>query len=638
MYLKRILIIFLCHWAFSAFIAPYTFAQTEIDSDDNVIDLGEIYVEESYLDSEEVIDRPTSFAIVLDPQELSRQSITLSDALDSVPGVSIRSFGGLGSLSTISIRGAGSENVLVLLDGVPLNPTGGSVDLSDIPLNSLERIEIIRGGESATYGGGASGGIIRLTSKTNSDTTNIAVRLTAGSYDTLTSGLTWSDNNNVLHFDLAGSSGDFGFLNDNGTLFDSSDDFTDSRDNNEFSEFDFRYGHLFELPDSRSINISTEWYRDRKGIPGITTLPSPHASQSDSRTFAQGTYVDSDFNGGNLSLVCSWLRQSRNFADAFGESTGVPNFASRTHNRFETRAEWTGPGFSQSDILTTGATYFRETLDTELSNPSRNTFALWLRDELYLNFGGVISGAARYDNVDGDSILSPEIGIEYPISATWSAQSNLGLDFRSPSFEELYRNEGFVIGNSDLASERTLSFDLGLVHTVNDFRMEAVYFSNQTKDLIDYLLISGFRWKPFNIGRVRSSGIELSMDWMIGSDLELSGNYTRTSAIDTSGDPSRNGMPIVGQPLSEIFAELRWKPDPWEVFVNWDRRGASPITSSGTKFLPPNESVGFGFGYDLDNNISMMFELKNLFNNDISDVRGFPLPGRSYFLTVNGEF
>ncbi|MCX6647596.1 MAG: TonB-dependent receptor [bacterium] len=637
MALKLLLIFQLCIWAIFSLIAPQAYAQTENDSDD-IIDLGVIYVEESYFESDEIIDSPTSFAIVLDPQELSRQSITLSDALDSLPGVSIRSFGGLGSLSTISIRGAGSENVLVLLDGVPLNPTGGSVDISDIPLDSLERIEIIRGGEGAIYGGGAVGGIIKLTSKSIFDDANFSARLTAGSFDTLTTGLTWRENNNVLHFDFAGSSGNFSFHNDNGTVFDQSDDFPDTRENNEFASFDFRFGHLWELPDSRLVNFSVEWFRDRKGIPGITTLPSPHASQSNTRTYMQGTYSDADFHNGNLSLVVSWLRQSRNFVDEFGESTGVPIYSSQNHNRYESRAEWSGPGFTTSDILTTGATIFRETLDTELNNPSRNTFALWLRDELYMHSGGVISGAVRYDNVGGDSILSPEIGIKYPISSTWTVQSNFGLDFRSPSFEELYRNEGFVIGNPDLSNERTLSFDLGLVHTVNDLRLEAVYFNNQTKDLIDYLLISGFRWKPFNIGRMRSSGLEFSMDWLIANDLELRGNYTRTRAIDTSGDSSRSGMPIVGQPSSDIFTELRWKPDPWEVFINWERQGSSPVTSSGSKFLPPTESAGFGLGYNFDNGVSMMFEMKNLFDSDIYDVRGFPLPGRSYFLTINGEY
>lgn len=627
-------ILFLCF-----LISSFSGVLNAQDESDDVIDLGVLYVEESWLEWDELIDRPTAFAIVLDPVELSRRSMTLAEALENVPGVSIRSFGGLGSLSTISIRGSGSENVLVLLDGVPLNPTGGSVDLSDIPLDSLERIEIIRGGEGAVYGGGAVGGVVRLTSRSVSNETSFTGRISIGSFGTATSGFTWSDEETIFHFDLAGSVGDFSFLNDNGTAFDPSDDFSDLRENNEYSAFDLRIGHNWDIDETRSLNLSTEWFQARKGIPGITTFPSTHASQSDTRLFFQGTYNDQEFSDGNLNLVLSWLRQSRHFLDEFGESTGVPIDSNRIHNRYETRAEWTGPGFSKIDVLTSGMTYSRETLDGDLTdNHSRDTFALWLRDEFYFSHGGIISGAARLDFFDGELILSPDIGLKFPINNHLTAQSNFGLDFRSPSFEELYRNEGFVIGNPELANERTLGFDIGLVQTENRFRIEGVYFNNQTEDLIDYLLISGFRWKPFNIGRVRSSGFEFSLDWLVCRDIELRGNYTRTHAIDISGDPSRNGMPLAGQPFSEIFTELRWKPDRWNIFLNWERRGSSPITSSGSRFLAPCESTGLGVGYEFDPEISVMFEIKNLFDNDISDVRGFPLPGRSFFLTVNGAF
>jgi len=121
------------------FIRMPVFAQDESEDEESevVIDIGEIHVEESMLETEEVLDRPTAMTTVLDPGELSQRSLTLSEALETVPGVSVRSFGGLGALSTISIRGLGSMNVLVLLDGIPLNPTGGSVDLSDIPLGFL---------------------------------------------------------------------------------------------------------------------------------------------------------------------------------------------------------------------------------------------------------------------------------------------------------------------------------------------------------------------------------------------------------------------------------------------------------------------------------------------------------------------
>ncbi len=618
-----------------------TYAQDGSTYEDDILDLGTLYVEDTLLEIEEVIDRPTAFATVIDPRQLSRRSLTLPDVLETTPGVTVRSFGGLGSLSTISIRGLGSENVLVLLDGIPLNPTGGSVDLSDIPLDSLERIEIIRGGEGALTGSGAVGGIVRLTSIQAEEAVDefTSGRISLGSYDTLTGGFTWIDPGDIFHFEFAGSRGDFDFLNNNGTQFDLSDDFNDTRENNEYSSVETRYGHTWDLGEVRTIGASVEYFRAEKGIPGITTFPSPNASQTDNRFFFHSNYTDPGFNDGQLDLSMSWLRQGRHYSDPLGESTGVPLYTSWIHNRLDLQSQWTGIGLSDEDVLTWGASLARETLDAdEYGNPSRDNLALWLRDEWYHPSGAVLTGAVRSDWIDGDATISPHAGIRYPLNDDWTCRSNFSYNFRPPGFEELYRNEGLVVGNTDLMPERTLSFDIGVTHTSDRVRFEAAYFNLQTQDMIDYLLISGFRWKPYNIGRIRSSGFELSADWLIDSEWDLRSNYTRTRAVDTSGDPTRQGMPLAGVPSSEFFTELSWHCNEWEAFANWERRGASPITPSGTRFLPMNSTVGLGLGYSLNDTSTLMLEARNLLDEDLSDIRGFPLPGRSLFLTWSSDW
>ncbi len=614
--------------------------RVEAETEEEIIDLGALYVESTRLEFEEAADRPASFATVLNPIELNRRALTLADALDATPGVSVRSFGGLGALSTISIRGTGSENVLVLLDGIPLNPTGGSVDLSDIPLGSLERIEIIRGGEGAFVGAGASGGVVRLRSVQPDEDgeDRQASRFSVGSFGTVTGGYTWRGDGDLLHFELAGSRGDFPFLNDNGTAFDLDDDFTDARENNEFSSIEARYGHSWDLDGERTLGFSAEWYRGEKGIPGITTFPSTQASQTDGRFFLHTLYADPGFYNGELTASLGYLRQARNFADPLGESTGVPLFTSWIHNRWDAKTEWSGVGWGKEDVLTCGASVSLEALDAgEYSSPNRNTVSAWVRDEWYHPSGAVLIGAVRGDWLDGDATLSPRGGLRFPLDEEWALRTNLGLDFRPPSFEELYRNEGVVIGNPGLTDERTLGFDIGVAHTSERIRFEAAYFNLQTKDLIDYLLISGFRWKPYNIGRVRSSGFEVSADWILDRDWEFRGSYTRTRAIDASGDSTRQGQPLVGQPSSELFAHLRWHDDRWEFFIEWERRGPSPITPSGTRSLPANESTALGIGYKLDTGSSLLFEIRNLFDESLTDVRGFPLPGRSIFVTWSAE-
>ncbi|MFH1676516.1 MAG: TonB-dependent receptor, partial [bacterium] len=395
----------------------------------------------------------------------------------------------------------------------------------------------------------------------------------------------------------------------------------------------------WKLPDSAKLGIFGEYYESEKGIPGITTFPSPNASQNSSRYFINATWSDEVASLGKLDASFAWLRQSRKFSDPLGESTGVPLNTERTHTRWDAKIERTGLGFGDNDILGTGANFAIEKLDAEeYCNPERTNIAAWVRDEFYLKNGAVIEGALRWDSIDRDSVISPKIGCKYFLNDQWTVKSNFSLDFRAPGFDELYLNEGMVVGNIDLVPERSLNFDIGLTHASKNLRIECAYFNIQTKNLIDYLLISGFRWKPFNIGRTRSTGVELSGDWIIDKHFELKGNFTRTHAIDTSGDPTRNGKELVGQPSGEIFTELKWHEKPWELNLNWEWQGRSPITPSGTRFVRSHDTTGVGIAYELGENHSLSFDIANIFNESFYDVRGFPLPGRSFGLTYFKEW
>jgi len=614
-------------------------ADDEVSGSEEVIDLGELLVEEESLGNDEVVDRPTSFTVVIDPMEMIDRSITLADVLDTVQGITVRTMGGLGSLSTISIRGLGSENVLVILDGVPLNPSGGAVDLSDIPIDSLSKIEIIRGGDSSHSGGGASGGVIRLTSVDFADGSSDCARISIGSFLTGTASYTNRSVYDTFHIEMSGSGGEYNFLNDNGTSHDTNDDFIDIRENNEYGSFNARYSHLWDLNHNDDFRVSLDYNDSEKGIPGIITFPSPNASQHDMRSFIQITYSNDKFHYGELTATLSWLRQSRGFNDPLGETTGVPLTSSQVHMRVEPSLEWVGSGFGDEDVLTAGMSWTIESLENNSADsPNRSTLSARASDEWYPTSDLTLTGSIRSDIINGDPTVSPGVGARYSFDDNLSLRTNFGLDFRPPSFEELYRNEGFVIGNPDLTPERTLGFDIGLTESTDRFKVEAVYFNHQTKDLIDYILISGFRWKPYNIGRARSSGFEFSLDWLINSEWELKGNYTRTRAVDISGDPTYQGKLIVGQPTSQAFTELRWHENRWNAYANWEYRGPSPITPSGTRFLGSTEAFGIGLGYDLAPNSTLVLEIKNLAGENLTDIRGFPLPGQAWFLTWRGEW
>ena len=177
-------------------------------------DLGTILVREAKI--RQARDDPASYTTVILPEQFASRFRTTEELLSRTPGVSIRRFGGLGQFSTLSIRGSSSEQVLVLVDGVRLNTgEGGSVDFSTIPLDMIERIEVIRGGGTTLYGSDAIGGVVNIVTRKAADKAEARATLTYGSYDTIKGSVTGSGSlgnfSGLLSLTHMQSDGDFAY-------------------------------------------------------------------------------------------------------------------------------------------------------------------------------------------------------------------------------------------------------------------------------------------------------------------------------------------------------------------------------------------------------------------------------------------
>ncbi len=113
------------------------------------------------------LDRVGSAVSVVTAKDLERQQVrSAHEALRSLPGVSVSQSGGPGNLTSVRIRGAESRHTLVVIDGVEVNSaTDGTFDFSNLSAADIERIEVLRGPQSALYGSGAVGGVVSITTK-----------------------------------------------------------------------------------------------------------------------------------------------------------------------------------------------------------------------------------------------------------------------------------------------------------------------------------------------------------------------------------------------------------------------------------------------------------------------------------------
>jgi iron complex outermembrane receptor protein len=589
----------------------------------------------------ESLTEPPVFVEVIEMDRFAGRLVSTEDVLRQAAGVSVRNFGGLGAYATVSIRGSSSDQVVVLVDGVRLNEaTGGGVDLGSIPPEQIKRIEIIRGGDTAFFGEGAVGGVVNIVTRDGAGGRRTQVATAYGSFNTFRLSASHADGGDQWRAYVGGSlfhtDGNFTFRNDNGTTLDESDDFEDTRVNNEVDARNLLVRGGYSPNATIDLAVQNDLYSADSGVPGLTTFPSPNAHKKLWRDLAAISLALTGLGVPDLSATTrlsnryEWSR----FRDGEGEQTGVPIV--------DTRVEYE-PGVEQSftyaigryQLLTVAGNYRRTQLvDAAFDDPSRDAGAIWFSGQT-TPFGEIftILGTARYDLVsDVANRASGKLGLALKPWKPLTLKANAGNSFRAPNFAELYFNQGLVVGNPDLEPEDAIHYDAGLQFAWSPWVFfEGAYFRSEVRNLIEYLLISGFRYKPFNVGEARLEGMELTLRATPIEYVSLAGAYTLTYALDLSDSPNRSENQIPGRPRHVGFGRLEGRAGPAQPFVEFNYVGGNYITPANTKLLPERKLWNAGIIVDSGAGSRVGFEVKNLTDEQVVDVRGFPLPGRAFY-------
>ncbi|MCB1153842.1 TonB-dependent receptor [bacterium] len=595
----------------------------------------------------ESLDDPPVFVETIDMKPFEGRFVTTEEVIGQAAGVNVRDFGGLGKLSTVSIRGSSADQVVVLVDGVRINPaTGGGVDLSTIPPEQIERIEVVRGGDSAFYGEGAVGGVINIVTKKAAGETYNTVSTSYGSFNTFQAAATRSAGHGKWSYLASGSylhsDGDFVFENDNGTEFNSADDFDDVRENNETDNRSVLFKVAYAPSDRVEIAAQNEFFSSSKGLPGLVTFPSERVHQQDLRntTTVTGTTQDVGAKGLTLKTRAANRYSYTRFHDPAGEQTSIP--LETTQHEYQPEIEQTASYLWGRHQVVSVSGLFRKNylIDNEFDNPERTTWAASARDQLsFWRDRITLVPAVRYDDVsDIDGQWSPKFGLAVrPVDAL-TVKGNVGRSFRAPNFNELYFNQGLVLGNPDLKPERATNYDAGLQIATPWLFTEHAYFRSEVEDLIEYLLISGFRYKPYNIGKARLEGYEGSLRLTPFEYASLVASYTLTYAIDETEYPNRRDRQIPGRPRHDAFGRAEGHAGPFSPFVEYHYIGGNFVNQANTKLLDERHIWNAGLVANMGERYKLGVEVKNLADDRAVDVRGFPLPGRSVFSTLEAHW
>ncbi len=579
---------------------------------------------------------PTASETVVDPSRYQGEAKDVAALVSTAPGVAVLNYGGLGQLATIQIRGSTADDVLILLDGLPLNTAaGGAVDLSTIPASWIGRLDVARGAEGARYGAGALGGAVDVITRRPEPGT-WAAEATSGSFGTLNGSASGAFElgrsvSVLAAAEVDSTRGDYPYLFGAG----GAPQVEVTRANDAALHGGGILKLAANLGDSR-LDVLAQLSGGRRGLPGNEYAVTPTDWQEDGRALLAARLESPGPLPGVTLSTRAHLRLDLldTFVDPLlyrqrGGATGL-----------DEEVSWAHPG----GLLTVGASIDDELLVLLGDGPTRQltSGAASLADDLDLLGGRLrLSPALRAEQQGPFGGLSAKLGARLRLVGGLSVRASAGSTFRPPSLTELYLQQGIAAPNPDLRPERAESIDAALVYEGPGGHASAGPYATRYHDLIVYEPTSASgRLEPFNTGESIAAGAEAELATVpLPALLGLSGaaSYTYLFTEDLHDVAGVVGNWLPERPRHRLFARASLEPGPVAAHVelHWvsrqflDLRNVDPIPAAVVW------NAGASARVWRDPELWVHLEVLNVLDVRTQlDPLGNPLPGRTVMVTL----
>lgn len=592
--------------------------------------------------SEEDSATVSSSITVIDAEDIATSgALSVVDLLKDVPGLSVADWAGVGRTASVDIRGfgeTGSRNTLVVIDGRRVNPPDMSeIDWTIIPLDQIERIEIIRGGGSVLYGSNASGGVINIITKKGEPENTVTNATTFGSYDFLHHTIGVAGSTDKLTYNLQAN-----YINTDGY-----------RDNSEFLNKSAGL-NLGYTEDTWAIDLSAGMKSDDYGLPGAispTESRRQTASTPDDYAKSRDRYLQVIprvmLSGhSELSLALN-TRKLTNKGEMSGWSTEQVLYDHGISPQYNAVFETYG---IQHNMIV-GADYIHSKIEDDFRDDTLEEYGAYFHDKIrfaddfYFNFGYRLA-RVKYDLDNGlsdsSTIHLATGGLTYNYAPFSKAFVSLERGYRAAALDEL----GGYSFDEILDPQISMHYQTGIQHRINPYtELGATVFQIDIKDeiLFNPALPSFFGGQNDNYGRTRRRGVELDMAISPHDMIRISGNYTYIKSELRGGAFDGNDIPGVADHITtagmtffpfsglSIDTRIRWiygksLISDWENEIGDDWEGGDYIVVD-TKLSYTQKLFIVNLG------------VKNLFNEKYSeygtysdnDINIYPSPERNYF-------
>ncbi|HEU4732452.1 MAG TPA: TonB-dependent receptor [Kofleriaceae bacterium] len=637
------------------------------------------------------------FVTVLHPDE-HPAAASVADAVATAVGAHTRSLGGLGAYASVTVRGAAPGHTAILIDGVPLARIAAvTTDLGRFSLGAFGEVDLYRGAVPVELGGAGVGGALNLVTRLGPGDhgERVSASVGMGSFGArhvrLHHGDAFGPVVSSTTIGYTAAAGDYSYYDDNSTPLNPSDDGYRVRRNNGFRAVD---GATRWARADRSLAGGLRVAYKRQGLPGSTANPAGAAQLSTTDVVGDAAF-DVAAGPATARQLAYVLVEQQHLGDPRGE-LGL-GAAERDFGTLATGASstwWLALGPHRGVLGGEArAERFRDrdaTGDAPALVGTRLAGALTAAADLVPGPGArvVITPAARLDVVRTaptpmtsgpqalvpvpprrDVIASPRLTARFAATDDVTLKGSAGWYARLPTLTEVFGDRGFLLGSPDLRPERGPSGDLGAVWapsgSAGDFDRifaEADVFAHRAHDTIALITSGGFVARAINLGDTQAYGAELVGAARYARMLSVTASYTRLATEQRRGDPSTEGKPVPRQPGHALFgrAELAhrvidrlaavWLEAAWQ--------STSSLDPANLGRVPGRVLLGAGVRAELAAGLAAQLSVANLADTRIAhlpldpppspslteaptalaDVAGFPLPGRSFYLSLDWTY
>ena len=601
-------------------------------------------------------DRVGQSLSVLTAEEIKdAQTVDVSTLLATTPGVSFSRNGGVGGTTSLRIRGAESDQTVVVIDGVKLNDpstAGGGYNFANLLAGDIERIEILRGAQSTLWGSQAIGGVVNIITAQAQEPFEGQIALEGGSMGTSYARAAAGGKTERLNWRLAASRYDT----------DGVSSYNKGAEKDGYENTGASGRLLFQATEALSFDLRGVYSKGRNDFDGF---PPPTFSFGDTPEYGE-TEEFVGYAAINLDLLDGALKNRLAYGYTRTDRLNVNPDQPVTTTTFDARGEnkrWEYQGvWTINDAWT--ATFGGEIEDSSMRTVSPNEFApnppvthaktgidgIYAQVQGEVIDGLTLTGGLRRDSHDtfGDATLGQ-------LAAAWSLndgntilRASWGQGFKAPTLYQLYSE----YGNLALQAEEADGWDAGVEQRFAErFMVRATYFSRDTDNQIDFFSCTSTTTNPFcfanglrrfgyyaNTAQTKAHGVELEGEADLGP-LVVEANYTWTDTEHDSPGNVNRGKQLTRRPEHQANIQATYSWENGAKFGGSIRYvGDSFDNAANSYVLQSYTLLDLRASYPVNENLELYGRVENALDDDYETTRNYGSPGRGVYAGVRARF